>query len=375
MPLAYQAAMALGRIYEGKGSDRGMVRDINAALLAAMHSDWPPEAYRAPAAALVMINGIDLGPRARPGAMPAENLAEAVDKWFDANQAALPPLAQRPWQLNLRMLHTTSDANQRSQAAQAVAQAKTLEPIEPILELLTRESGLADPVRTALTGLLRDMTGLAYPPPPGQPEDPVERWRVAWFSRLKTSTDPAHVAYSWRGLERCLRRFRAMQEEEQPDDEQLEAVVARLKELRAVLVHQLANEAAIPGGASPDVRDLLIDPLVSKENIRLALDHFRKATRRIESERALLYIQRELEEGPASETELQIGNLYLQTIVNLAHAEADRAFAVKLGVLLTFITKVPCDLDQPTQPARRKALATWVGKVRARQFQVNAPQA
>ncbi len=129
---AYQAAVALGNIWEGAPASAPEVKTVNSALLALLYSDLPPTIVYGPGAALIRINKLTI---AEPTRLSADELRNQMDRWVTSSPATLPTLDQLPYQVLARLAVVGSDATRRS-AIQAIRQQRALGAIDPILAQL-----------------------------------------------------------------------------------------------------------------------------------------------------------------------------------------------------------------------------------------------
>jgi len=364
LQLAYHAAASLGKVWVAAGNVGGRLPEINARLLAALYSGWPESVFRGPAMAVVAINKIPDPPGGRWQALAAEELVAAIDRWVERNRASVLPAspADLPWQINLHTVMTARDAAAAGRAGDELVRAAKLEAVGPILDALEQNETVSAAIQARLRDLLVQLTGIAFPPPLEEDEEPVTKWRQMWFERLRREPGQAYVAYSWHAFEIAVYRFFST-----PDED----LAQRVRELRHVLVSQLSGREDIPQLASLRARTLLEAPLESKEAIRDALKTFREDPERRNKDQALRTVARELQKDFGAE----VGGQFLQQFVALAYREQDDVFASTLGGFLGTVTQVPCPLGVPTLEERRKALREWAPKVVSRGYQVNVPEA
>lgn len=352
---AYQAAVALGRIWEGDRLTSPEAVQVNVALLARFYSPLPDLFIYGPGVAICRINNImDVE---RVGQRTPQQLRSDVDAWLVNNTAGLPSTNNWPWQLLLRRAIVTDDAAERQTAVQSLLEKRALGPVGPILDVLAREEA-PEQLRSSLADLLGQVTGVPYPPA-GQSENSaqqaVARWRQMWFERLKTQTDEKYIDYAWTELENALRRY-----EQQPSDE----AAQRVTNLRSVVVYQLPGPGAIPQQASPEARELMTEPLRSKRTIATALEvledgestDFAKAN-------ALEDIEREVarDHGPV------VGEQFLQPLARVAATETNTMFTSRLGNILWAVSGVPLQLDAPSAETRANRLREWARTLEARE--------
>jgi hypothetical protein len=361
MQFAYEAASALGSIWQGKGSSGEQAKLVNAALLGMLHSDVPDAALYGPGLALVKINDI---PIQRPEGKTEQELAQAVDDWFAQNPDALPSPDKRPWQLNLLTVLNSDDYGVRQVALDALRQSGQLGPVEPMLSVLAEEGSATEAAREELAGLLGELTGIPFPPPSENPEaDPVVAWRWLWFAALSKETDERHVAYAWGQLEASLRGYF-----EDPNDD----AAGPVKFFRAVLIYQLADPSAIPAGATPRARDLLSKPLGIKKRLADAVAVLESKPGGFEKATQLDIIQTEIGRSKAAR---EVGLLFLSRLSGLAREEADAQAAKQMGAILSKLSGIPCDLERSTLEKRREVLDKWEETVRRTGVSLEAPAA
>jgi len=355
LEVAYQGAVALGKIWEGEGLRSPEAVQVNVALLARFYSPLPDLFIYGPGGAVCRINNIM--ERQRVGQRTAEQLRSDVDTWLVANASGLPSPGNWPWQLLLRRVLVGQDAAERQQAVQALLQKRALGPVEPILEVIARGE-TPEQRRDTLADLLGQITGVVYPPS-GQSADSaqeaVEAWRQKWIQSLKTQTTQKHVDYAWNELENALRRY-----EQGPSD----ASAERVADLRSVLVCQLPGPGAIPSQASPDARKLMTEPLKSKKAVASALKVLQRPdVTDFEEATALESIDREM----AKEHGAVVGEQFLQPLARLAATETNTMFSTRLGNILWAISGVPLQLDDPSAETRAEQLREWARTLEARQ--------
>ena len=350
MQLVYQAASVLGTVWEGKRGTDEKAKQVNAALLGSLYSDAPSAAYLGPALSLVKVNGI---PVSRPESMKADDLSAEIDRWMAANPAALPAVDQRPWQLNLRMARTSSDPAVQQSAIQAIRQKRELGPVEAILDALAEEASLPDAVRTELAGLLGELTGVPFPPQgaDGPADEQILRWKRLWVQVLKAKTDRKHMAYAWRELESSLRRY---------DDSPSEATAKQVRDFRAVVIYQLPDPDAIPGGASARAKKLLSKPLEIKKRISAAMTALERQAMASEKLSQLKIIDAQVSQEGGQE----IGVLFLGGLAALAGPEVNQPVLRQIGDLLSTISGIPCDVSSIRPEKRRSDLEKWAETVR-----------
>jgi len=361
MMLWYWSNKALGEIWAGHGGSGAEAQKVNAALLSALYSDVPDVAVYGPALALVKINNI---PIKRPEDKTADQLRDAIGQWMQANASALPPADQQPWQLNVRTALSATDDATRQQAIAALRQKRELGPIEPLLEALGKKGALPSRVRAELGQLLGELTGVPFPPAssdsPADEAAQVEQWRAQWLDVLKTHSEPRYVDYSWRGLEASLRRYRV-----DPN----EAMAQRVKYFRTALLHQLPDPDAIPATASAKARELMTAPLEIKKVIQDAMAVLESGSDAFEKQARLRVIEDELKKKYAKE----VGAIFLDRLAKVAYNEQNQRVASQLGRILTKLSGVPCELDNPNQDFRRARLDTWVDEARRFGVAVHSP--
>jgi hypothetical protein len=361
MQIVYWAAMALANIWEGKGATNEQARPVNAALLGAVCSDVPPIDTLGPALALVKINGM---PIVRPESLEPEKLADQVGEWFNANPAALPPADQRPWPVNLYVVLTSADEAARQGALQALRQSGDLGPIEQILGVLSVEGSADESVRSSLTQLLNDLTGVPFPPAGADaaaaPAGLVVAWKWQWFAKLSRQTDKKYVLYSWRQLEDSLRFYA-----ESPSDD----TAGSVRFYRLALLYQLGDPSAIPVGGSTQAKNLLTKPLTTKRRIADALAVLEGTPSSFDKSTQLGIIEDETN-GKAGK---EVCVLFLGRLARLAANEANLNFAQQLGRILSQVSAIPCDLERSTIERRRDMLTEWENRVREAGFTLEEP--
>jgi len=349
MQYAYEAAVALGRIWQGAASAPEVTR-VNAALLALAYSDLPPAVVYGPAVALININGL---PVAEPTRMSSDELLAELDKWVMSGPSALPPVDQLPWQVLVRLV-VAGDDTTRTAAVGALRQQRELGAVDPILKHLS--TGASGPAAQQMAQILGELTGVPYPADAASGATPQERadnWRGQWLTVLKTKTDQKSVNYAWQAMERAL-RFYAVS----PD----EATAKRISEYRNTLLYQLQGPEAIPAGASPEARTLLSDALRVKAEMSEAIATLEKPPVEGDFERGqALNAMERLMNQPSGVT---VARQFLSRLIAVTRAEPSGMFAARLGNTLWRISAVPLQLDGPTLEARQQQVDDWLDTVR-----------
>ncbi len=352
LQISYQAATALGVIWEGRGGSGAEVQKVNLALAAKLYGEVPNLLVPAPGIALCRINNIL--PADQAGGLSVDQLRARVDQWVAANGSSLPPLLEQPWQMVLRLGLTTQDTAERDRAIAALRDKGDLEPIEPILGALV-SSDTPDSLRTELAALLGALTGLPYAPPEGTPpwtQAAVSAWRAGWYKEVRQRADQKHADYVWHELEGALRSYLA-----NPSD----AAAARVADLRAALLYLLPDPDAVPVAASATVKEFLTEPLTSKGLIADNLTTLQNAQAGdLERKMALDVIRGEvkLPHGPV------VGAQFVNPLVAIAYNEANTTLATLIGEILSEITRIPLQLNASTLDSRRAALRKWIEKAR-----------
>jgi hypothetical protein len=347
---AYQAATALGEIWEGTPASAPEVKQVSPALLALLYSDLPPTVDYAPAIALIKINSLAV---AEPTRLSSDELLSQVDKWVMSGPAALPATDQLPWQVLARLAVVGPDAVKRT-AIQALRQKRDLGAVEPILVQLA--AGTAGASAADFSQLLGELTGVPYPPaalPAGATsQETADAWRALWLDALKTKADARSVQYSWNVLENTL-RFYAVGPQE--------GTAKKISEFYRVLLYQLSGPGAVPAGASAEAKSLLTAPLLVKEQMAQALTTMEGTPTDYEENIAISKIDQLL--GEPSGT--LVAQQFLARLIALARKEASPLRAQALGnILWRAAAAVPLDLNGVTLPERQQQLDKWVNDVR-----------
>ncbi len=349
MEVAYLAAEALGKIWEGQTSANDTVRRVNAELLALLYSDLPSVAAYGPGIALASINSI---PVQRPENLQPPALIAEVDKWANANADRMPPTDQQPWQLNLRALLTTTDAATRQAAQQALLQKRALEAIDPAMDALAE--GVSSDVQQAVVSVITQLSGVGFPPSAASNapvDEQVAAWREEWINNLKRQTQQRYIDLAWSQLERALRLYM-----DSPSEESAKPV----KDYRSVLVYQLGGADAIPADASPKARSLLEPALEAKKQIADAMAVLQGSPPAYEKQIQL----RVIIDQASTEVGKEAGKQFLGDLVALARNEENEQVARQIGTALGLISTVPCSLSATTLDDRRQQLNDWVQSVR-----------
>ena len=347
LPLAYWAAANLGRIWKGKGGQDPKVKSVNSALLAMLYSDLPEVAAYGPAVALAGVNTMGIErPRSRSGG----ELKSVIGNWFTRNPDALPPAAQRPWQLNVYVALNSKDAAARQVAIQALTQQRKLGCVDAIVDALVADADEQPPEASALASLVGELTRVPFPPPgmpaDASPQEQVRQWRWLWLRRLADQTDARSIQYAWRGLETSLARYQA-----DPSDETAEPV----KFFRSALLSQLSGPDAIAAAVSPKARDLLKESLEIKEKIANALNAVASATTPVEKG---IYLD-VIKDQTKTKRGVEVAAQFLDRLYGLAYDEVNAKVAKKIGYIMAKVSPIPCDLGRSEIGARRTRLKEW----------------
>lgn len=345
MQIAYQAAMALGQIWEAGGLGQARGEEVSLSLLTSLYSGNPQPMVYGPALALCRIHGIQDIESAM--ALPADELLSTIDQWMLNNRGQLPAMAELPWQVVFRIVLVSPEQTTRQQALQALLQRRGLGPVDAILDVL-QEGETPQDLRDNLTDMLGQVTGVPYPPSGlEEGEDPVAVWRNLWREKLKRQTEQRYIDYAWAALGRALKNYQANPNAANAD---------RIRELRLVLLHQLGGTDAIPAGASQQALDLLQEPLQSKELVANALATLQNPEAgEFQKDQSLTIIEEETdkEHGQA------VGMQFLVPLAELAYDETNLRFAERLGNLLWVISGVPLQLHSADHEVRRQTLTDW----------------
>ncbi len=345
MQIAYQAAIALGQIWEGKGLGDAQAREVTVELLTVLYSPLPPLTAYGPGLALCRINGIQDVDTA--DGLPPGQLLSTIDQWVLANRDRLPAAGNAPWQLLLRTVLASQNQAARQEALQALLQQRSLGPVDPILDAL-QEGSVPQNLQNSLTDLLSRVTGVSYPPAGLQEDqDPVAAWRKQWYARLKTDTGEKYTRYAWNALERTLTDYLA---------EPTEAKAEQIKELRSVILYQLPGADTIPDDASPTALSLLEEPLKSKRIVASAVGALQDPqSSEFQKDQNLTAIEQETSKPHGQE----VGEQFLEPLARLAYEEGNFRFAERLGNILWTISGIPLQLDDRDQQVRRQRLQAW----------------
>ena len=106
MEYAFQAAVALGKIWDGTPAGTPELVPVNAALLALADSDLPSAIVYGPGVALVQINKLSIP---EPTKLTSDDLLAQLDAWVISAPPALPAMDQLPWQVLARLAFVGSD--------------------------------------------------------------------------------------------------------------------------------------------------------------------------------------------------------------------------------------------------------------------------
>ncbi|MFW6188875.1 MAG: HEAT repeat domain-containing protein [Planctomycetota bacterium] len=353
--LSYQAAVALGNLWQGKGSQSGC-RAVNAALLARLYSGLPPSLAYAPAKALLKINNIGVS---NVGMLGVQELRNRIDEWVEANQDRLPPPEDMPWQVLTRLLLTAENSSARAEPKQTLLNKRSLGPVNPILDALT-QGDLSAEKQQDLADLLGQLTGATFPPGGGNSSaaQEVEQWRRQWTEVLKDHSEERFVHYAWNALETSLVGYNTRPNEQ---------AARRVRQFRNVLLHQLPDADAIPADASEEARRLVEEPLEIKKQMADAVATMENPPDQFEKGEALTTVEEmvDREGGP------EIGEQFVNQLVSVAYDETNLSFAERLGYVLWDITKVPMELDAATLQERRAQLESWIALVRRTRPEIN----
>jgi hypothetical protein len=357
--IAYQATVALRRTWEDRDMADQAARQVSVALLAASYSDLPGPALLGRRLAFARVNNVT-GERA-PAGFTAAELRSAIDRWLLANIDGLPGVGNLPWQVVLRLALVSQDQAVRAEAIQALRQRRELGPVGLILEVLA-DSGTPEEVRSGLSALLGELTGIPFPPQEEASDSPVAAWRKLWMEELKSRTDAKHTSYAWRELERNLLHYLS-----EPGD----AAAERLADVRAAVIAQLPGPGAIPAVTSAQARDLMVPVLESKEAITAALAV-------LSDPDAADYDKAEqlgnIEEEIATPHGREVGMQLIEPLAQAAARETNPMFATRLGNVLWYISEIPLELTSDSPEQRREKLTEWAQVLeRKRRLSIQLP--
>jgi len=111
----------------------------------------------------------------------------------------------------------------------------------------------------------------------------------------------------------------------------------------------------IPDEATESAVKLLEEPLAVKKSLRESLDAAKKATEAFEKVGEFSEIQDLVAEAPGRE----VGQQFLMEFTRLARTETNRDVLTLLANILTRLSDVPCDLSQPSDEQRNRAIDQW----------------
>ncbi|MCD6415363.1 MAG: hypothetical protein J7M08_01530 [Planctomycetes bacterium] len=351
-PLAYHAAQALGRIWEGKGGQKPQVQDVTQALLASLYGARPGNWSYAPGLALVRIHSIQ-NVQAMEALSPQELLKE-IDKWVAAHADTLPPPIEQSWQLLLRRIVVAQDPGLRDNLIQTMLQKRELGPVFSILRMQT-DQNVPEETRRALADALGQLSGLPFPPQGQEKQDikaAARLWQESWLDKLKQVNDHKYIDYTLSQMDRALRAYR---------DEPSENTSELIKGLYLALLHQLPGPQAIPPTASEQASKMLKPPLALKEKIANTIHVLQdEGASGFDKAESLKAVEEVMKEEHADE----VGALFLDQFARIAAHEQNTMLTVRLGNILLSISKVPVKLGGETLEERQKALKDWVAIVK-----------
>ncbi len=345
---AYQAAVALGDIWEKSPATTPEVQTVNSALLALVYADVPSTIVFGPAAALIKINQINVPD---PTRLAADQLRLQIDRWVTSAPAALPSIDKLPYQALVRLVAVGTDATKRS-AIQALRQQRALGAIDPVLAQLA--SGSAGAIAPDLGQLLGELSGVPYPPAglaaDATAHDTADAWRKAWLAALRTKTDDRSVQYSWHAMENMLRSYAVG-----PD----EATAQKISDLYDTMLWQESGPESMPPGTSALAKKLLADPLKVKKQMADAVGTIETSTDDYAKGIAIGTITTLLNEDSGPTVALQ----FLPRLVAAARKEPTPVSASGLGNILWRVAAVPLNLNGATLADRQEQLDKWVDAV------------
>jgi len=347
--ISYWACKALGNIWEGKDGQSDRARAVNGALLGVYYGGVSELEAFGPGLAIAKINNIQMDPQEMA---TAQSLRAAIDAWVTGNPQSLPELKDQPWPLLLKSFIGAREPAVRQEARDVLVTKKPLGAVDVILSELRKPKGeVPEDQWKRLGSLLGQISALPFPAEASGTasstrQQQVEIWRDRWFAELKKRTAEEYRQYSWRNLERYIR---AMQMEP------TEATSREIDNYRGVLIWQMTGPDDIPDEATESAVKLLEEPLAVKKSLRESLDAAKKATEAFEKVGEFSEIQDLVAEAPGRE----VGQQFLMEFTRLARTETNRDVLTLLANILTRLSDVPCDLSQPSDEQRNRAIDQW----------------
>jgi len=352
--LTFVACETLGKLWRGKGGSTGGI-PINAELLACMYKHWDPVLEESALLALASINGIKKDGRSMPPGTPYAELRKTVLDWFASNRMRLPALPQRPWPLKLHALVVAPDPPKRDVAVRILIEAAELYPVDPMLDVLAAEKDATSILCRKIRSILEALTGRRFPDP-----DPkvtlakqVVAWRKGWYAAIKGTPPDAANDPTWMTLELSLRRYRRAPSE---------AMAQRIKDIRVVIAHVLADPGSIPVDASAAAKELLLASLASKSLITKTLAGYDKAADAQSRQTALRRLRLEVDKASTTVVGIQFAQAFLDR-AHAAETRADKTSAEVFELLLGHVTQLPSGVQGDTPRERLASLAKWVKKI------------
>ena len=326
--VVYQAAVALGNIWEEQQNTSAQIKTVNARLLGLFYSAYPGMEALGAAIGLVKINALNF----RPQDMAlADELRNNVEQWWKTNNQALPAIDAQPWPLLLQRVI----ANQDDNARQALISRKPLDAIDNLTKHLSRpNSEISQSQWQQLGNILTQITGVPFPPngnTQGNRQQMVDRWRQKWFLTLRQRDDQQHLTYAWKKLEEKARQIRM---------DPSEALTGQIQTYRDILLTQMDGPDDIPADASDEVVRLLEEPLELKEQIAAAMSELSQTTPDYEKIEKLHRIQDAVRERAGR----KVAGQFLGEITELARNEQNQDVLTLLSNIMGRISGIPCDL-------------------------------
>jgi hypothetical protein len=359
--LVFNASTALADIWEGKGTAQEVPK-VNAALLSVLLREVPAATFYGPALALIRINAIEVS---RPRGMEPQELRTNVLDWADQNPDALPPIAERPWRLNVHYLSNANDPQLARQIIEGLREQGRLDPVSSIVSLLASD-GVSQEVRPDLEDLLGELTGVPFPPEGVEETAPAAQkaaaWQWQWLAKLQNQDEQRYVDYAWARLEESLRSYSSGPSEEGADE---------VKFYRSAVLHQLSGPGDVPAGASRKAGELLRKPLELKKRVATAVEFLEREPPPTDFEKSAR--MNAIAEAVGTPQGREVGLMFLDRLAKLAYRETNVNVAQRMGRVLSQVSGVPCDLESISRPRRRENLQKWAQTVAQRGIAIELP--
>jgi len=392
----YQAAWALGQIWQDESPPSDQLQRINGALLGAVYEAsyaGEPAGCYGPGVALALINKIgnessstnDVLERTFEGLSP-EQLRQTIDGWARSNPGKLPALEDQPWALLLNLVLHGSD--QGPGAAAILVREKPLGAVAAITSLLRNDnSELSEEALRQLGTVLTGITGVEFPNSSNSRSEQVDAWTGRWTDSLKQRTDQPARVYVLQEYTRAAQEFQVFADA---------AIAERAQRFKDTLLSMLKSPQDIPTQAPRATRSLLEEGLKLKQSLQQHLgdlnrtdilpsgkqEHINAMRSELEAPVYLRDARGVLVRDPsgrfmvdeeAMALKKEIARQFVPSLVDFARKEQHVAVLGSMALLLEAITDVPCSLASTSDEGRKRAIDQWLAELSKKEHPSESP--